>query len=117
VIGGILNAAGVSGFLENREALYEQMDDDTAEWRAFVLLWWDAHQGQVVTVSDLWELVSKNDALNERLGNGTDQARKSALGKGLSKLKDRIIGGYQITLSSKPTRKGSRAYYLMPMPP
>jgi hypothetical protein len=38
-VGGILEAAGVSGFLENREELYRAADAESEEWRAFVS-WW-----------------------------------------------------------------------------
>lgn len=38
-IGGILANAGVTGFLGNCEALYEQIDEDEAEWTTFLEAW------------------------------------------------------------------------------
>ena len=50
VIGGTLAAAGIEGFLANREELYRQADSETDDWRAFVLsvgcVWRPAGQGQ-----------------------------------------------------------------------
>jgi DNA primase len=35
-VGGVLQHAGVEGFLDNLETLYEQVDDETAEWAGFL---------------------------------------------------------------------------------
>jgi hypothetical protein len=35
-VGGILQYAGVDGFLDNLESLYEQTDEETAEWAGFL---------------------------------------------------------------------------------
>ncbi|WP_251942259.1 bifunctional DNA primase/polymerase [Salinibacter ruber] len=35
-VGGILQYAGVEGFLDNLETLYEQTDEETAEWAGFL---------------------------------------------------------------------------------
>ncbi len=35
-VGGILQHAGVEGFLDNLETLYEQTDEETAEWAGFL---------------------------------------------------------------------------------
>jgi len=37
VIGGVLEIAGVHGFLENLEQLYDQSDIDTQQWDAFIV--------------------------------------------------------------------------------
>jgi len=47
VIGGMLQHAGVDGFLANSDQLYEQADVETAAWEAFLLqvtsVFWESH--------------------------------------------------------------------------
>ena len=52
-LGGILAYAGVKGFLQNLDALYEQNDEETSEWEAFLLAWSDAFGERSVTVAEL----------------------------------------------------------------
>lgn len=53
LVGGVLEAAGINGFLANREQLYRRMDGETEEWRAFVRCWWDAFGERPVRCADL----------------------------------------------------------------
>ena len=61
VVGGILSAAGIEGFLANREELYRTVDGETEEWRAFVLAWWEGFASQAVKASDLLPFVTQDD--------------------------------------------------------
>ena len=45
VVGGILEQAGIEGFLANRDELYRNVDTESEEWRAFVAAWWESHTG------------------------------------------------------------------------
>lgn len=47
LIGGILAHAGVPGFLSNLEQLYEEADEEGAQWEAFFFAWYG-------TVGDAW---------------------------------------------------------------
>jgi hypothetical protein len=53
VMGGILDAAGISGFLDNVEELYDQADAEGAQWREFVARWWQKFGEESVGVADL----------------------------------------------------------------
>ena len=48
VMGGILEVAGVPGFLGNLKDMYERADAEGGVWRAFVGLWWDRFGTQQV---------------------------------------------------------------------
>ena len=48
VMGGILQVAGVPGFLGNLKEMYERADAEGAVWRVFVALWWDRFGTQQV---------------------------------------------------------------------
>jgi hypothetical protein len=52
-VGGILAFAGVQGFLQNLEALYEQNDEETSEWEAFLLAWSEVFGEATITVAEL----------------------------------------------------------------
>ena len=56
VMGGILEVAGVPGFLGNLKEMYERADAEGGVWRGFVALWWDRFGTQPVTSADLCEL-------------------------------------------------------------
>ncbi len=94
VIGGILEVAGIPGFLENRKTLLLESDFEGQAWRAFVSAWREKFNGASVKVSDLYEVANEIEGLP--LGPGNDQARKTALGKRLGNQRNRIIGGYRI---------------------
>ena len=94
VIGGILEVAGIPGFLENRKALFLESDFEGQAWRAFVSAWWEKFKGVAVKVSDLYDVANEIEGLP--LGTGNDLARKTALGKRLGNQRNRIIGGYRI---------------------
>jgi len=52
-IGGILAHAGIIGFLDNLEALYERADEETAEWATFLRACLDRFAAAPFTVAQL----------------------------------------------------------------
>ena len=91
VLGGILAAAGIQGFLENREDLYRRADTETEEWRAFTGHWWDRYGAKPVKAADLVE-----DALEllpsvfEKAKDGaSERAIRTRLGKAIAERQDR----------------------------
>jgi len=97
VLGGILETAGIPGFLSNIEEFYEAADTEGAVWRQFVALWWERFEDKPVTTADLFPLAVEMDSFE--LGNGSDRAQKTAFGKRLAKQRDRVIGDYCITFA------------------
>lgn len=105
VLGGILNVAGLPGFLESQTSIYESADVETGAWRAFVERWWDAHGEDVVGVKELWPLVDDPDPIDLGLGRGDERALKTTLGRRLQQLRDRQFGSLRIV----PVKKRQRA--------
>jgi hypothetical protein len=67
-IGGILEHAGVSGFLGNSEELYEQADRETQQWEHFFLSLNEVFRGDSFRVSELVNRLAKsNDGLRDAL--------------------------------------------------
>lgn len=51
-VGGVLTACGVDEFLGNAELMYSKVDQETTEWEAFLLRWYEVIH-QPITVSKL----------------------------------------------------------------
>lgn len=66
IIGGILQHAGVAGFLANLNDVYELADEEAALWECFIGLV-AARKPVAVTVSDLCELVAGDQAIRDAL--------------------------------------------------
>jgi len=103
VIGGILEHAGIPGFLGNLLEFYERADLEGAAWREFVQRWWEEFQDQPVGTAELYPLAEEIDGIP--LGRGKEEkAKKTALGKQLAKQRDRVIGDYRVTPAGEKQR-------------
>lgn len=103
VIGGILGYAGILGFLENLNDLYETADREGAAWRVFVQGWWEQFQNRAVGTADLFPLAEEIEGIY--LGQGKDdRAQRTVLGKQLAKHRDRVIGEYRIEAAGEKKR-------------
>jgi hypothetical protein len=65
VIGGILEHAGVDGFLGNGDQLYAQSDDETQVWESLLAQLWTVFADKPFTTADL--LVKLNSQFNDDL--------------------------------------------------
>jgi hypothetical protein len=103
VLGGILETAGIPGFLGNLMQLYERADTEGATWRRFVAEWWERFKDQEVKAADLFPIALDMDGFD--LGKGkTERAQKIAFGKALGRQRDRVIGQYRITQTGTAQR-------------
>ncbi len=68
---GILAFAGVQGFLQNLDALYEQNDEETSEWEAFLIAWSTVFGEDTVTVADLCDTLLPAPAGGQQVLAGT----------------------------------------------
>jgi putative DNA primase/helicase len=88
VMGGILDVAGVPGFLGNLKEMYERADAEGAAWRGFVAQWWERFGTAEVGVADLFELAQQSEL---RLARGDERAKRTSLGQALVRMRDRIF--------------------------
>lgn len=79
VVGGILEAANIPGFLGNLDDFYARADTENAAWRGFVVLWWETYQENGVGISDLVTLIDESDTELD-LGSGNEHSQKIRLG-------------------------------------
>ena len=112
VVGGALQAAGVSGFLQNSSELYGQADAETEEWRDFVDAWAGIFQDRPVKAGELAEVVLQDDLLPSLTatirGEPALHSLKIRLGIALAQRRDRRIGAWFIRfLGRDPHQKGN----------
>ncbi len=116
VVGGILEAAGISGFLGNLEDLYDRADAESREWRSFVELWAEAYGDEKVGTAALYALAVKNEVLLTVLGDKSEMSQKVRLGRALTAREDRVIGNYIIMKAPIDSHNKVQQYYLAPAP-
>jgi hypothetical protein len=121
IVGGILSHSGVSGFLDNLDEMYEQGDDEAAEWEEFL----HALSGRFpscFTTSDISTDLRVNhslvDALPERLGKEwADPVGHTSFGKklgnALSSRVDRRYGTAQYRVESDGKVHGGKRWKIV----
>lgn len=111
VIGGMLEAAGVTGFLDNHRALASSASTDDGAWLAFMERWWEEANAGFKKAGDLKALFEQDEELAGLLGNGNDAARTTRLGHFLKKRVGVVLGGMRISRMTATTG-GSASYQL-----
>lgn len=104
VVGGIIQHAGVPGFLGNAGDLAERADPLRGQWETFVDAWWKRYQAQEVTTGELYdEVVERNDLLPDVLGparrtafSDEDHRRKIKLGRLIGEKRETVVGSHRI---------------------
>lgn len=112
IIGGILRAAGISGFLSNRVEILESQDAETSEWEAFVMVWLERSSGNQMSCQELWDIAEGEKLLLLTMGSRGEHSRRTRLGQGLTQRIGRVIGGYRIC-SARDSRRQPK-YWLEP---
>jgi hypothetical protein len=108
VVGGILGNAGIEGFLEDTEKLYEEADSEGQAWREFVTAWWALHGDAWVATADLLRLASERDLLGVVVGDKSERSRLIRLGRALSAARDRHFGGYRLDVGRNANTKAAQ---------
>ena len=90
VLGGVLEVAGIEGFLGNLDEMLEASDGEGAVWRSFVSAWWDRFGTAEVGTNDLYETALSCEPPLP-LGSGNDRSQRIRLGKALGRLRDRVF--------------------------
>lgn len=112
-IGGILEVAGVEGFLGNLDELMATSDAEGVAWRAFVGAWWDRFGTAEVGTADLFEVAIVSEPPLP-LGSGGEHSRRIRLGKALGRMRDRMfkLDGRSVRLEATGTLQGVNRWQL-----
>ncbi|MEI7902121.1 MAG: hypothetical protein WCK89_17850, partial [bacterium] len=102
VLGGILDSAGIIGFLANREDLYSESDSETAEIEEFVLAWQNAFGDAVKTPAELLAMVDDRKISLSVFGDfKSEKSQATRFGIWLKSLRGRVACGYRINHDAK----------------
>jgi hypothetical protein len=99
VIGGILDVAGISGFLGNLRQFYATGDFERSAWQAFLARWWDRFRSESVGVADLFHTALSTDPALD-LGDKGERSQRTRLGRLIGSIRDRR---FRITLTDGAT--------------
>ena len=112
MMGGILDAAGIPGFLENRSSSRQRGDEATNEWAFLVELWWEEYRGLPVTAGKLVTLAGTHDLMLEMRSNYDSHKATTVMGKAVARMRDRIFGGYAIRKAEFSDSRRHNEWYL-----
>jgi putative DNA primase/helicase len=121
VMGGILSAAGVQGFLMNRAETKERVNGDQDIFKGFISQWaaWaKAKNGDkliVVAPKDLYPIAKESGLFDDALSSSSEAGESRRLGRWLTKNTDRVfvVEGIPLKLKSgKEPAKSKKGYYL-----
>ena len=105
VMGGVLEVAGVEGFLGNLDDLYANADTEGEAWREFTLAWWEQHGDSPINVATLAELCERLDLMAQIRGDGSVRSQQTRLGRALHDVRDRVFGELQIVVGAEDRKK------------
>ncbi len=115
VVGGILEAAGVPGFLENLDVLQAEGNEEGREWREFVGSWHAHFPDEDVDTARLWEMAVRHDLLAHLFEGHRLHGQKTKLGKALDRWKGRVVSGYKIEDAGRNRTTKGRLWRLKPV--
>lgn len=104
-MGGVLDVAGIPGFLANTADFYSMADVDGAAWQSVVDAWWDRFGSDTVTVRELLTL----PVVSESLGVG--HADRKSFGWDVRRQRDRQYGDLKVKQAGK-NRDSVQTYQL-----
>ncbi|WP_435016684.1 hypothetical protein TA3x_004257 [Tundrisphaera sp. TA3] len=97
VVGGILDVAGIPGFLGNYINDLADLNSVDEGWGELITFWSNMLKGKAMTAGKLLELLEYHKIETPFLDGKSQQSKKVAMGHALSRQVDRIIGGFKIT--------------------
>jgi hypothetical protein len=117
VMGGILAQAGIDGFLQNRDSLFDR-DADALRWRALAREWHRQHGVRLVSIADIYALITLNAELDvafaDVLGQGQERKQRQQLAKALAAQAGRIWAGFCVEPQHHAGAGGFPLYRLLP---
>lgn len=113
-MGGILEVAGIPGFLDNLTEFYDVADAERLALASFIEHWWETFAGDIVGVADLFPLAETGDV---DLGGerSTERSRRTRLGNLLAQNRDRRFG--HLCIAGAGTKQGAAQWRLISREP
>ncbi len=120
-VGGILQHAGVTGFLANSTRLYDEVDEDGPQWRAFCNAIYNVFRDTAFTVASLAERLTGSSQLRNALPDSLADAPESGgfrqrLGIELKRHKDAIYGAWRIEWAGRDDHENVSTWKVVMLP-
>ncbi len=100
IVGGTLEYAGIHGFLSNLEQLYEEADEDSTQWEAFLHAWYQLMGDEWVPLAAIMHAINTENDAGSVAGSG-EENEESSVAQTLPEV-------LQIALKEKPKSFGIR---------
>jgi hypothetical protein len=113
VVGGIIQAAGISGFLESLDELYDASDKEGQEWRAFADAWWRSFRSAPQKVADLNQFCEREGLMLDVRGDRSERSQQVRLGNALHSHRDQVYERYRIVKVEPPRQHRGTAMYAL----
>lgn len=113
-VGGVLESAGIDGFLTNRDKATERLDEERQVWLGFLDAWTKRFGMQAVGVKDLWALVEDGSVTLPWLTARDEDGKRKQLGRRVRNKVDAVIGAWQVR-DAGFDRTNTKLYRLMPV--
>jgi putative DNA primase/helicase len=109
VLGGILQVAGISGFLGDRNAVLAVPDEQETSLASLLFAWWEDYQSMPFGAEQLYTLVPQHAPALD-LGDNGERAQRIRLGQLLGRARDRRFGPFCLVASG--LRHGAQLWTL-----
>src|SRR5690606_11596318 len=97
-LGGILDVAGVPGFLANLDDFYEEADAETNEWKQLFEVWGAGRADDVMKTSEINALCATHSLLEGVRGDGSEHSQVTRLANVLTRQRGQVHAGWRLTV-------------------
>ena len=105
VVGGVLEVAGVEGFLDDRFADQALADPVEADWASLAELWAERFGGDAVSGTQVMEVAVAAGLFALGAASVSDASERARFTRELGKRRDRVYGGRRIRVTRDRKRK------------
>jgi putative DNA primase/helicase len=112
-MGGIIEAAGLGGFLDNTDELYQRSDSESEALRAFIAAWWDRFGLAPTRIGELLPLALDAEP-SLPVFAASEQGQRVRLGNLLQRTRDRVfnITGRELRITRAGINQGNMRWRL-----
>ncbi|MEI8395174.1 MAG: toprim domain-containing protein [Rhodospirillaceae bacterium] len=115
VIGGVLDVAGVPGFLGNLKEAYKDNNAEGSARTIFINAWWERYGVNSIGTAELYDVAITCDP-SLPLGEGSERSQRTKLGMVVARLRDRVfrVGEVMVRLKALGIRHQAQKWALLP---
>jgi len=112
VMSGILEVAGICGFLGNKDRVYREAEQETIIWEEFCSEWWDEFKDRTLSTDLLFGLLVRHKLLLDVWGGRNDHSAHTRFGIAIKRMVDRVVGDFTIRGAGRDAHSKGQCYRL-----